>query len=409
MHWRNKNILITGISGFVGPYLAQELIKNNSNVFGLIRKRSDGSHFKNLSDKNINEGLNLLEGDLSDITSLANALDESTPDYIFHLGAQSFVPRSFENSTETQQINCMGTSNLLEAVLSKEMDSKVIFAGSSEEYGLVISSSEQYERAKKEYSTIFPEPLTIPEVPINEKNPLRPMSPYAVSKVHGDFLMRNYHHAYGLKTVVSRAFNHEGAGRGAMFVTSIITNQVMKLKFKEIDKITIGNINAFRDWTHIYDIINGYMKLAENGREGDVYNQGSMRTNSVLSYILLSLEEAGWQINKIDTLNGSKSVKDPTEMDDSKIFGIQFNKTKVDQLMLEDGFEYNIQDKGLYAHTDQEKILIEFDKARFRPAEVPILLADTKKIQKIGSKSEIPLNKIIKDQLNFFLKKENRV
>lgn len=194
-----------------------------------------------------------------------------------------------------------------------------------------------------------------------------------------------------------------------MFVTSIITNQVMKLKFKEIDKITIGNINAFRDWTHIYDIVNGYMKLAENGREGDVYNQGSMRTNSVLSYILLSLEEVGWQINKIDTLNGSKSVKDPTEMDGSKIFGVEFNKTKVDQLMLEDGFEYNIQDKGLYAHTDQGKILIEFDKARFRPAEVPILLSDTKKIQKIGSKSEIPLNKIIKDQLNFFLKKENRV
>lgn len=408
MNWKNKNILITGISGFVGSYLAEELIKHNCNVFGLIRRRSDGSKFKNLHDKKVHEDLTLLEGDLTDITSLANALDDSVPDFIFHLGAQSFVPRSFENSSETQQINCLGTSNLLEAVLSKEMDSKIIFAGSSEEYGLVISSKEQYERAKKDYGTIFPEPVEIPELPIDEHNPLRPMSPYAVSKVYGDFLMRNYYHAYGLKTVISRAFNHEGAGRGLMFVTSVITNQVMKLKSNEIDKITIGNVNAFRDWSHVGDIVNGYLKLAEKGREGEVYNQGSMRTNSVLSYILLSLEEAGWNINKIESINGSKSVKNPTEIDDSKVYGIKFNKTKIDQMMLEDGFEYVIEDKGIYAHTDNKKILIKFDENRFRPAEVPILLSDTNKIQKIGAKTEFSLNKIIKDQLNYFLKKDNR-
>jgi len=124
--------------------------------------------------------------------------------------------------------------------------------------------------------------------------------------------MRNYYHSYGIKTVVSRAFNHEGAGRGLMFVTSVITNQIMKLKFGEIAKISIGNINAFRDWSHVKDIVNGYILLAEKGGSGEVYNQGSMRTNSVLSYILLGLEEAGLNIEKIETINGEKVIKEPT-------------------------------------------------------------------------------------------------
>ncbi|HML04782.1 MAG TPA: GDP-mannose 4,6-dehydratase, partial [Methanobacterium sp.] len=312
MNWKNKNILITGIAGFAGSYLAEELLKKEANVFGLVRGRADGQKSKNLVDRGIEEEVNLISGDLNDITSLANALDKSSPEFIFHLAAQSFVPRSFENSMETQQINCIGTANLLDAVRIKDTGSKIIFAGSSEEYGLVISSKEHYKQAKKEYGTIFPEPESIPEVPIKETNPLRPMSPYAVSKVYGDHMMRNYYHSYGIDTVVSRAFNHEGAGRGPMFVTSVIINQIMKLKFNEVNKISIGNINAFRDWSHVKDIVNGYLLLAENGKGGEVYNQGSMRTNSVLSYILFGLEESGWNINKIETFNGEKVISNPT-------------------------------------------------------------------------------------------------
>ena len=306
-------------------------------------------------------------------------------------------------------INCIGTSNLLDATRIKDINSKIVFAGSSEEYGLVISSEEQYKQAKKEYGTIFPEPLDIPEVPIKETNPLRPMSPYAVSKVYGDHLMQNYYHSYGLDTVVSRAFNHEGAGRGLMFVTSVVTNQVMKLKFGEIDKISIGNLNAFRDWSHVKDIVNGYMTLAENGKSGEVYNQGSMRTNSVLSYILLGLKEAGWNISKIENFNGEKVIEDPTEIDVSPIFGFKFDKTVVDTMILKGELEYTLEDKGIKVHTDKGIVPIEFNPDRFRPAEVPILFADTEKIQGIGAKIEYSLNDIIKDQLNYFLKKENRV
>ncbi len=261
---------------------------------------------------------------------------------------------------------------------------------------------------KKEYGTIFPEPEGIPEVPIKETNPLRPMSPYAVSKVYGDYLMRNYYHSYGVDTVVSRAFNHEGAGRGIMFVTSVVTNQIMKLKFGETDRIVIGNLNALRDWSHVKDIVQGYLLLAEKGHSGEVYNQGSMRTNSVLSYILVGLEEAGWNVNKIEAVNGGKEIQDPTEVDESPIFGIKFPKTKVDQLILENELEYKLEDKGINVDTEQGKVLIDFNPDRFRPAEVPILFADTHKIQKLGSKIDYSLNDILKDQLNYFMNKENR-
>ena len=409
MNWKDKNVLITGIGGFVGSYLGESLLENGANVYGLIRRRSDGAQIKNLNDRGIEDEIIGIGGDLTDITSLANALDASDPDFIFHLAAQSFVPRSFENSLETQQINCIGTANLLDAVRIKDMDAKTVFAGSSEEYGLVIASEDHYQSAKNKYGAVFPEPESIPEVPIKESNPLRPMSPYAVSKVYGDFLMRNYYHSYGMDNVVSRAFNHEGAGRGPMFVTSVITNQIMKLKFGEVDKITIGNVNAFRDWSHVKDIVNGYMLLADQGKSGEVYNQGSMRTNSVLSYILLGLKEAGWNIDKIETFNNEKVIKDPVSVDNSKIFGIDFEKTLVDKMMLEGELEYTIPDKGIYAHTDKGKFAIEFNPDRFRPAEVPILLSNTEKIEKLGAKIEYKLNDIIKDQLNYYLKKENRV
>jgi len=404
MNWNDKNVLITGADGFVGSYLAEELIKNNSNVYGLIQKGTGDLYSKNLTDHGIEDDLKLIEGDLNDITSLANALDESEPDYVFHLAAQSFVPASFQNPLGTQMVNCIGTANLLDAIRIKDYNPKIVFAGSSEEYGLIITSKEQYEVAKARYGTIFPEPEEIPELPIKETNPLRPMSPYAASKVYGDFIMRNYYHSFGLETIVSRAFNHEGAGRGPMFVTSVITDQVAKLKSGQLNQIKIGNINAFKDWSHVKDVINGYMKLAMNGKSGDVYNQGAMRTNSVLSYILLSLEAAGYNINMIETFNGEKKVSDPTEMNSSSLFGVQFDKTKVDTLMLIEGLEYSIEDRGIYVHTDQGKITVKFDPDRFRPAEVPIMLADTRKIQNIGARTEYSLKDIIIDQLNYLFK-----
>ncbi|MDD3984724.1 MAG: GDP-mannose 4,6-dehydratase [Methanobacterium sp.] len=403
MSWNDKNVLITGADGFVGSYLAEELLKHGANVYGLIQKGTGNLYSYNLTYHGIEDKIKLIKGDLTDITSLANALDKSEPDYLFHLAAQSFIPASFKNPLETQLINGIGTINLLDTIRIKEYNPKIVFAASSEEYGLVITSKEQYEKLKQNYGTIFQKPLQISELPIKETNPLRPMSPYAISKVYGDFLMRNYYNSFGMDTVVSRAFNHEGAGRGLMFVTSVITNQVAKLKSGHVNHIKIGNINSFKDWSHVKDIIKGYMKLAIDGKSGDVYNQGSMRTNSVLSYILLSLEKAGYNINLMETFNSAKKIAYPTEIDKTPIFGVKFEKTKIDKIMLLEGLEYTLKDKGIILHTDKGIVKIEFDPERFRPAEVPIMLSDTRKIQNIGFKTEYSLKNIINDQLNYFV------
>lgn len=403
MSLRNKNIFITGISGFVGSSMAKHLLNEGANVFGLDKISADGTIMHNVKYLGIENEINVLEGDIRNISAISSALDQSKPDVVFHLAANSFIPESFCSPSETMEVNCLGTSNLLEAIRSKGLDPVIVFAGSTEEYGLAFVSDFQYQRALKKYGMIFPPPNAISELPITEANPLRPMSPYAVSKVYGDYLMRNYHTCYGLKTIVSRGFNTEGAGRGKMFVTSAITRQVMQFKRGEIDKIVIGNVNAFRDWSHVNDIVKGYCLLAEKGKYGDVYNQGSQRTNSVLSYLLLSLECAGYAINRITTIRGKKMVENPTELDNSEMFGLRFEKTKIDKMMLEGKVEFQLSDLGIVATTDKRTITIEFDQEKFRPAEMPIWLAGTAKIQGLGFQINHTLKDIINDQLNYFL------
>jgi GDPmannose 4,6-dehydratase len=400
---KSKNVFITGISGFVGSNMAKYLLDEGANVFGLVRRRADGSIPQNIKYLGIENEVVLLEGDVRDISSVAFALDQAKPDVVFHHAAQSFIPRSFSSPNETMEINCLGTANLLEAIRNKGLDAVIVFAGSSEEYGLVFFSDSQYQRTLKRYGMIFPQPIAIPELPVIEINPLRPMSPYAVSKVYADYLMRNYYTSYDLKTIVSRGFNHEGAGRGRMFVTSAVTRQVMQYKRGEINKIRIGNVNAFRDWSHVSDILKGYCLLAEKGRYGDVYNQGSQRTNSVLSYLLLSLECAGYAVNRIETIGGKKVVDSPNELDDSKMFGMRFEKTKVDKLILDGKLEFELSDAGIVVITDKGKVTVEFDEEKFRPTEVPILLASTAKIEELGFQVQHSLRDIINDQLNYFL------
>ena len=162
---------------------------------------------------------------------------KTEPDWIFHLAAQSYVPESFRDPLGTFRINCLGTNNLLEAVRLKNLETKIIFAGSSEEYGLQFKDEKHYEKMKKRYGAIEPPPRNFPELPISEEGFLRPMSPYATSKVYGDYAFRNYHTTYGMDTIVSRGFNHEGAGRGPNFVTSTIVRQLVSVHLQE-EKVT---------------------------------------------------------------------------------------------------------------------------------------------------------------------------
>ncbi|MDQ6865576.1 MAG: GDP-mannose 4,6-dehydratase, partial [Thermoproteota archaeon] len=309
----------------------------------------------------------------------------------------------------TFRMNCLGTQNLLEAIRLKDSDSKVVFAGTSEEYGLQFKDAKHYERIKKKYGgTIEPPPKIFPELPINEEGYLRPMSPYATSKVYGDYAFRNYHNTFNLNTIVSRSFNHEGAGRGPFFVTSSIVRQLVQMYLEKQDVMRIGDIQSFRDWSHVEDIVNGYILLAEKAAPGSIYVQGSMRTNSVLSYILYTISMLGHEIHEIHSIKGDKKIKDPLAISKINIGKTTLNSSIVDEMLIDGTLEYNLVDEGLVVETDKRNFRIEFDSSKFRPSDVPILLSNIEKIKGLGFTPTKEILDIIKDQINYYLDPAHR-
>lgn len=323
--WNDKRVLITGISGFAGSHLAEKLLELKAKVIGFIRRHAvpEYPNITHLMNK-----IELVEGSLQDINSLYAVLENYQPEVIFHLGAQSFVPTSFRTPIETFDINIMGTANLLEALRRSDIDVEgVHIACSSEEYGMV-----------------FPN-----EVPIKETNLLRPLSPYAASKVAADKIAETYHKCYGIPSVIVRAFNHTGPRRGLQFVTSVITRQIASISLKKTDKVVIGNMEPIRDFTDVRDIVQGYLLAIEKAKRGQPYNLGH-----------------GWGISIGNLIKLAANVE-----------GI-------------------------------EKYKIEVDKKRFREAEVEILLCDyTKAKEEIGYRPRIPLTKAVKDNIEYFKKNQH--
>jgi GDPmannose 4,6-dehydratase len=402
-------VLVTGITGFVGSYLARQLIESGNEVVGLLHNHSDRQKPKRLKDMDIVSDISFVRGDVTDLTSVLSAIQYAEPDWIFHLAAQSDVPTSFKDPLSTFRTNCLGTQNILEGIRLKNSESRIIFAGSSEEYGLQFIDKNHYEEMKKRYSIIEPMPKVFPEIPLDEESSLRPMSPYATSKVYGDYACRNYNNTYNINTIVSRAFNHEGAGRGDNFVTSTIIRQLVAMHLEQQNVMTIGNIQAFRDWSHVEDMVNGYVLLADNADAGSVYVQGSMRTISVLSYILYSISQLGYEINEIHSINNEqKKVKDPLKKTEAEIGGIRINSNAVDEMFLSYSLQFNLADKGLIIKTDKQDFKVQFDPSKFRRSDVPILLANANKIKQLGFFSKKNLTHIINDQINYYLNPDNR-
>lgn len=406
---KGKRVLITGISGFVGPHLAKSYLDEGCEVFGLVRRRADGDVSRGLRELFIDSQVRKIEGSVEDLTSLLMAFDEAQPDIVFHLAAQSFVQRSFINPLEVVSVNGTGTANVLEAMrLKGQSSTRLVFAGSSEEYGFVAVSEEQVKRFEAKHGRIFPPPFAFPELPIKETNPLRPMSPYAATKVFGEYLTLEYAHSYGLRNVVSRGFNHEGARRGSYFVTSALAKQVVSMFMGETDRISVGNISAFRDWTHIDDMVQGYRMLADRAEAGDVVNIGSERANSVLGYLLLCLQESGASVSKVETLDNGKKIVDPMETVTVEKYGKKWPLLKADKMLLEEDIDFDIADVGLRIETSRGKVRMEFDPKRFRLTDVPVLLADSSKAKALGLKISHTVKDIVKDQLNYFTDKEHR-
>jgi GDP-4-dehydro-6-deoxy-D-mannose reductase len=312
-------VLITGITGFAGSHLAEYILTHHPKVeiYGLIRWRSRRENIVHIEDKII-----LVEGDLKDIVSLKKMLATVKPDWIFHLAAQSFVPTSWKCPAETFSINAIGQINLFEAILDLGLSPKIQIAGSSEEYGLVFED----------------------EIPMKETNPLRPLSPYAVSKVAQDLLAFQYWKSYGLRTVRTRGFNHTGPRRGEVFICSNFARQIAEIEKKKREPvILVGNLEAKRDFTDVRDIVRAYWLSLEKGEEGEVYNIGTGRA-------------------------------------------------------------YAMQDiLDMLISLSQVKVEVKVDPERLRPSDVPILLADSSKFRQLtGWEPRIPLRQSLEDLLNYW-------
>lgn len=256
------NVLITGITGFVGSHLAEYCLGLGVNVFGSYRWRSRMDNIEAIKDK-----VTLIDCDLTDAYSVKNLIEKAQPDRIFHLAAQSFVPASWHAPQDTLFNNITSELNLFEAI--KNTDTRIQTAGSSEEYGLV-----------------HPE-----ETPITEENDLRPLSPYGVSKVAQDMLSYQYNRSYGLYVVRTRAFNHTGPRRGDVFVTSNFSKQIAMIeKGTQEPVVRVGNLDAQRDYSDVRDIVRGYWLTLDGGcTPGEVYNICSGRcwtVRQVLDYLL---------------------------------------------------------------------------------------------------------------------------
>jgi GDPmannose 4,6-dehydratase len=405
----SEKVLITGITGFVAPYVAKKLVDQDYEVTGLQPPRADFRKSKRLKEMDIISDIHIITGDITDLTSILSAIQRSQPDWIFHLAAQSFVPDSFRDPIRTFRVNCLGTLNILEAAKLKNVNPRIIFAGSSEEYGLQFKDADHLERMRAKYGAgIEPAPKKYSELPIDEESFFRPMSPYATSKVFGDITFRNYHNSFGLDTVVSRAFNHEGAGRGDQFVTSSIVRQLVLMHLNELTVMKIGDVQSFRDWSHVEDIADGYLLLARKGQAGSAYNQGSRRTYSVLSYILYTISLLGYEINKVMTLKNDKIITSPLDPLELTIGNTRMESNVIDGKIFRGELEYDLTDQGLIVETNKRTFKIEFEKSRFRPSDVPILLSNTNKIKELGFEPKRSLHDIIQDQINYYLNSENR-
>jgi GDP-4-dehydro-6-deoxy-D-mannose reductase len=246
-----KRVLITGITGFAGSHLADHVLAEHPGVevWGTYRWRSRRENVEHIEER-----IRLVECDLHDAVATRKALEQSRPDAVFHLAAQSFVPASWVAPGETLTANILGQTNIFEAVRLLGLDPVIQLACSSEEYGLVLPG----------------------ETPIRESNPLRPLSPYAVSKVAQDYLGYQYFQSYGVKAIRTRGFNHEGPRRGEVFVMSNFAKQVAAIEAGLADPVLkVGNLDSIRDFTDVRDMVRAYWLAVEKGTPGEVYNIAS--------------------------------------------------------------------------------------------------------------------------------------
>ena len=266
------NALITGITGMVGSHLVDYLIENTEwNIYGFIRwnDRLDNleHHFDRINKK---DRIFLINGDLNDLPSVQSAINESEPDYVFHLAAQSYPKTSFRAPLETLQTNIIGTANLLESIGNYGNDNIVVH---------VCASSEIFGKVPKE------------KLPIDEECSVHPASPYAISKVGTDLLGRYYAEAFDIKIMTTRMFTHTGPRRGDVFSESTFAKQIAMIEAGlQEPTIYVGNLDSLRTYADVRDAVEAYFLLVtENPIGGEYYNIGGEYTckiGDMLNYLI---------------------------------------------------------------------------------------------------------------------------
>jgi len=260
-----KRALITGITGQDGSHLADFLLEQGYQVFGMTRRSSTNS-FDRIG--HIVDKVTLLSGDLLDEHSLASTIREAQPDEIYNLAAQSFVPTSWSQPVLTAEFTAVGVGRLLEAMRAVKPDARFYQASSSEMFGKVRES------------------------PQTEKTPFYPRSPYGVAKVFGHWITVNYRESYGLFACSGILFNHEGVRRSLEFVTRKVTDAAARIKLGKARELRMGNLDAKRDWGYAPDYVRAMWMMLQQD-EPDDYVIATGETRSVQELVETAFQHAG--------------------------------------------------------------------------------------------------------------------
>jgi len=241
-----KKAFITGIAGQDGSYLAEHLVSLGYEVHGIVRRNSVAEHQQSRIES-IRDRIHIYYGDLLDQSSLEHLLDKIQPDEIYNIAAQSHVRISYDIPQFTAQTNAVGVLNILEAYRRSCPSAKFYQASSSEMFGSSIDA-DGFQR---------------------ETTPMNPVSPYGCTKVFGYNIVRNYRNAYKLHASNGILFNHESPRRGSNFVTNKVVKAAVQIKLGLVDKLELGNMDAYRDWGHSYDYVRAMHLILQQDQPGD--------------------------------------------------------------------------------------------------------------------------------------------
>lgn len=336
----SKTALITGVTGQDGAYLAELLLKKGYTVHGVKRRSSmfNTQRVDHLYHDQHDKGVKffLHYGDLTDSTNLIRIVQETQPDEIYNLAAQSHVRVSFETPEYTANADAIGALRILEAIRILKLEKKTKFyqASTSELYGDVL------------------------EIPQKETTPFNPRSPYGAAKAYAFYITKNYREAYNIFACNGILFNHESPVRGETFVTRKITRAAARIHLGLQKNLFLGNIDAERDWGHAKDYVEG-MWLMLQQKEADDFVLATGKKISVRRFIELAFEEADISI---------------------------------------DWKGKGVNEKGINPKTG--KTIIEIDEKYFRPTEVDLLIGDSSKAKKkLGWAAKIPVEQLVKEMV----------